>query len=221
MQRIKKTFFLVVAGIFSLSIFTLAGFPEGKPIVDGLQSATADTLNKNEWIVGIGPVAYGVTEELQIGTNIFLFFLGPNFTAKYNLDNLIQSDMKIAAGVGYWKIDIGDLADVGAFTVFLPVTKKLNEKWNLTVIGQYASIDVDIGDEDVGSVSGTSISAGFDGNIGEITKFLAEAGYDIDFKSLRLGGGILFGWEKFRLKLGLTIAPATYPIIGLWWRFSG
>ncbi len=57
--------------------------------------------------------------------------------------------------------------------------------------------------------------------------FLADIGYDATFEGLRLGGGVLFGWTKFRLKLGVAyFNPAgsgdfTLPQIGLWWRFRG
>jgi hypothetical protein len=36
---------------------------------------------------------------------------------------------------------------------------------------------------------------------------------------------VLFGWTKFRLKLGISYFDAgdgfTFPLIGLWWRFQG
>jgi hypothetical protein len=69
---------------------------------------------------------------------------------------------------------------------------------------------------------------GFDHDISYKTKLLAEYGYDFTFKGMRYGGGVLFGWENFRLKMGVSyFGPAnsrngyTWPIIGLWWRFKG
>jgi len=70
--------------------------------------------------------------------------------------------------------------------------------------------------------------AGIEYSISHKTRLLAETGYDLTYRGMRLGGAVLFGWENFRLKLGVSyFAPEnsnqsyTLPIIGLWWRFKG
>jgi hypothetical protein len=76
------------------------------------------------------------------------------------------------------------------------------------------------------SISGTSIAAGVEHSLSNKTKFLGDVGYDLEFKGVRVGGGVLFGWETFRLKLGIQyFAPKGYsgyvfPYVGLWWRFN-
>ena len=78
------------------------------------------------------------------------------------------------------------------------------------------------------SSSGTEVLGGIEYSISHKTRLLAEGGYDLTFEGMRLGGAVLFGWEKFRLKLGVsyfepknTPGGFTLPIIGLWWRFNG
>ncbi len=93
----------------------------------------------------------------------------------------------------------------------------------------YFSGESDIEDAEAKSTSaGTSVSAGLEYSFSQKTKFLAEGGYDVTFEGFRLGGGVLFGWEKFRLKLGVGYYNPegvnegfTLPVIGLWWRFVG
>jgi len=48
------------------------------------------------------------------------------------------------------------------------------------------------------------------------------------FDGFRVGGGVLFGWDTFRIKLGVKYYNPegeaknfTFPVIGLWWRFTG
>jgi len=86
--------------------------------------------------------------------------------------------------------------------------------------------DADIQDADFsGATQGTSFTAGLEHGYSERTRFLAEIGYDSTFEGLRVGGAVLFGWTKFRLKLGLNYFGAgdgfTWPVIGVWWRFQG
>ncbi len=77
------------------------------------------------------------------------------------------------------------------------------------------------------SASGTSVSAGLEHSVSNKTKFVGDLGYDIEFEGIRVGGGALWGWDSFRLKLGVQyFAPKGYkglvlPYIGLWWRFDG
>jgi len=60
--------------------------------------------------------------------------------------------------------------------------------------------------------------------ISNITKLLSETGFDIANNGYYICGGLLFGWENFRLKLGYgyfhptPVYMGTYPY-GLWFRF--
>ncbi len=69
--------------------------------------------------------------------------------------------------------------------------------------------------------------AGVEYSVSRRMKLLAEAGYDASFKSFQLASAVLFGWDTFRLKLGVSyFRPEEYrpgvtlPVIGLWWRFK-
>jgi hypothetical protein len=95
--------------------------------------------------------------------------------------------------------------------------------------GRYAHFsaeeDNDIDDADAeASASGTSVFAGIEHSYSDRTKFLADAAYDTTFEGARVGGAVLFGWEKFRLKLGVSYFTAgdgfVFPIIGMRWRFK-
>ena len=93
----------------------------------------------------------------------------------------------------------------------------------------YFSTEKDIDDYEAESTSsGTEIMAGLEYSMSSRTKLLTEAGYDLTFEGWKMGCGVLFGWEKFRLKLGVgyfapenTHKTFTMPVIGLWWRFKG
>ena len=63
----------------------------------------------------------------------------------------------------------------------------------------------DIEDAEVSEIAkGTSFFAGLEYSFSRKTKFLTEAGYDTTFQGFRLGGAVLRGWDKFRLKLGIN-----------------
>ena len=74
------------------------------------------------------------------------------------------------------------------------------------------------------TANGTNISTGIEHTYSNRTKFLADIAYDTTFEGMRVGGAVLFGWDKFRLKLGLSYFTAeegfAFPIVGLWWRFD-
>lgn len=96
--------------------------------------------------------------------------------------------------------------------------------------GQYSYFS---GEEDIDDAvaaitsSGTSVYLGVEYSFSNKTKFLAETGYDLTFKGFRFGGAVLWGWKKFRLKLGVNYFNPEgtngyiLPVISLWWRFEG
>ena len=57
------------------------------------------------------------------------------------------------------------------------------------------------------------------------TRLLANVGYDDTFDVWRVSAGALFGWQTFRLKLGLHYVDAedeiVIPMVGFRWRFAG
>ena len=47
------------------------GFAD-RPITNNAFAPTGYSLHRGEFTVGIGPVAFGVTENVQVGTNVLL-----------------------------------------------------------------------------------------------------------------------------------------------------
>lgn len=235
----KKVLMLVFAVSFlAAPLLADVGF-EGRPITNNLWSPTAHTLHKNEFAVGIGPIAVGLSDNVQVGTNIFLWlFQIYNANVKMNLVN--SGNMSVAAGLEYQHMALGSWVNeeaedtditFNAISPFIALTTSIGENTDLHIAGKYSHFSSEGDIEDVeadGSASGTEIMGGIEYSMSHKTKLLADVGYDVTFEGFKAGAGVLFGWEKFRLKLGVGYyAPKnadtafTLPVIGLWWRFKG
>ncbi|MFQ5485286.1 MAG: hypothetical protein ACE5DO_08135, partial [Desulfobacterales bacterium] len=179
-----------------------------------------------------GPIGFGITDNVQVGTNVLLFLAqAPNGNLKINLIKSSSSTFCVGIDLRHFNLDVAE--DEKPFTTwspFLAFSNKIGENTLLHLSGKlsFFSSDSDIDDADAeSSSSGTSVFAGLEYSFSKKTKFLADVGYDITFEGLRLGGGVLFGWEKFRLKLGggyfdpEGMDSITFLVIGLWWRFMG
>jgi hypothetical protein len=193
---------------------------------------TGYTLNKGEFTVGIGTLGFGLFDQVQISTNILLYLF-----QVYNGDLKIQfynsGSFSLAAGLDMNYINLKVYGEDTGFTSLSPyiaLSPKLSDNTTLHLSGRYSFFqgDTDIGDADVEAVSiGTSLSAGIEHSLSSKTKFLTEAGYDATFDGFRIGGAVLFGGKKFRLKLGINYFKPkgtggfTIPVIGIWWRFKG
>lgn len=205
---------------------------DGRPILNNVSSPTGFTLNKGEFTVGLGSIGFGITDRVKIGTNILLYLF-----QVYNADvkvNLISSDaVSLSAGLdlNYFNLDVFG-ADTGftSLSPYIAISPRLSDRTILHIGGRYSyfSGSADIEDAEVSEAArGTSFFTGIEYSFSHKTKFLTEAGYDTTFKGLRLGGAVLWGWDKFRLKLGINYfnpentGSFTFPVIGLWWRFNG
>lgn len=205
----------------------------GRPITSNLSMPTGNTLHGGEFSVGIGPVEYGLTDNLQIGTNLLLFiFQIYNAEAKFSIIDTEQEALAFGIGVAHFNLGIFG-ADVSftsispfvSYSMPIAAATRLHLSANYTEFSSTASVG-DAEDLSAG-ISGTSIAAGVEHSLSNKTKILGELGYDVEFEGLRLGGGVLFGWDTFRLKLGLQhFSPKgfkgyVFPYVGLWWRFRG
>jgi len=229
-----KTLFVVGFALLLLtsSVFAEGNF-KGRPITNNIDMPTGNTLNKGEFIVGLGPIAFGVTKNLQIGTNIL-----PYLVQYHNVNvkvNLVKSpNMALATGVDFGRFDL-DVVDIDtnftSLSPFVALSTRVSDATTLHFAGRYSHFsDEDEIDDAIpdGTSTGTSVSAGVDYSLSNRTKFLAEAGYDATFNGVRMGGAVLYAWRRFRLKLGVNYydpenaeASFTLPIVGLWWRFKG
>jgi hypothetical protein len=231
-MKLFSTFVLLIAFAVSPLMAQEEGFA-GRPITSNLSMPTGNTLHAGEFSVGIGPVEYGITENIQIGTNLLLFiFQYYNADLKVSLIDTEQQALALGLGVGYFNLSVFN-SDVNFTTIspYVAYTFPLSPKTRMHLAANYSHFESEANIDDAAdlnaSVSGTSVAAGVEHSLSNKTKFLADLGYDIELEGLRLGGGVLWGWETFRLKLGLQyFAPKGYsgyvfPYVGLWWRFRG
>ncbi len=205
---------------------------EGRPIINNLWMPTGHTLNKGEFIVGIGPIGFGISDKVQVGTNLLLYIV-QYYNANIKISLAETSTTAVAAGVdfGHFNLDVFDSeTSFTSYSPYLVLTNYLGPSTNLHVGGRYSKFeaDVEIEDAEVEAItSGTSLSGGIEYSLSHKTKFLGEVGYDLTFEGMRIGGGVLFGWQKLRIKLGVQYFNPqgsdglTWPVLGIWWRFMG
>jgi len=205
----------------------------GRPITENLFMQTGNTLHKGEFIIGLGPISYGITEHLQVGTNVLLYlFQYYNINAKYAFIN--KEDEALAAGVefGSLSLDVGSNDNVSftAVSPFISYSKSVGEKTRLHLSGNYSYFESDFDIDDAtasASSSGTSVMAGLEYGVSNRTKFVGDLGYDITFEGVRAGLGVMWAWDAVHLNLGgQYFKPKgtdsfVLPYVGLWWRFDG
>ena len=68
----KRALIVVLLLAFTTTAFAEVGF-EGRPITNNLWAPTGYTLNSGEFLVGLGPIGFGISDNIQVGTNILLF----------------------------------------------------------------------------------------------------------------------------------------------------
>ena len=230
--------------ISTIIAFSLVGAPvfavekgfAGRPITNNLFAPTGYTLHKGEFALGIGPVAFGISENIQAETNLLLcMFQVYNAGLKISFSKSEQG--AVAAGVGIMSLSLGsgdDNVDEVSFLgggPFVALSHRMSPTTMIHVGGRYTHFSDESDDNDIDDVeadassSGTSIFGGIEYSMSEQTKFVADGGYDFDFEGVRFGGGVMFGLTMFRLKLGVSYFSAgdgfVFPHIGLWWRFQG
>lgn len=230
----KKTIILLVMILLAVQLYADVGF-KGRPIINNIGMQTGYTLNRGEFLIGIGSIGFGITDNFQLGTNILLFLL-----QAYNVNlkmSLIKTDNSaFSAGLSYysfkWEI-FDNETSVNSFNPFATYSFSAGKDTRIHLGVQYSIFstedeDEDVEDAEIGpTTQGTSVFTGIEYTLSNKTKFLAEGGYDLTFDGMRVGGAILFGWTTFRLKLGVNFfSPKdgesfTWPVIGVWWRFKG
>lgn len=230
----KRKQILVILGILIFAVTGIAaetGF-QNRPIVNSVLMPTGSSLNKGEFMIGLGSIGFGISDHIQVGTNVILWLFQVN-----NVDLKVAihktENLAVAAGIGLDSFSLKVFgADAGftSYTPYLAVSPRISDDLKIHFSARYALFksSMDIEDSELTStVEGTSVSAGLEYSFSNKTKFLAETGYDTTFKGVRMSGSVLFGWESFRLNLGVKyFRPEnhrgfTMPVIGLWWRFGG
>ena len=181
----------------------------GREITNNMMMPTGYTLNSGEFTIGFGSIGYGINDKIQIGTNVLLFlFQYYNANAKVNLLN--EEGMAVAAGLDFGKFNLdvfGSDAGFTSYSPFVSLSKDVSPKLRVHLSGQYTLVSGDEKIDDAepnSSSSGSSVSFGLEHSVSNKTKLLAEGGYDFTFNGARFGGAVLWGWEKFRLKMGVA-----------------
>jgi hypothetical protein len=216
--------------LHNLPLYRETGF-EGRPIVNSVGLPTGYTLDKREVILGLGNVVLGVTDRFQLSTNVLLYLVQLyNGALKYRIHK--SETFNLAAGLefNYLNIEASDeQLKFSSISPFVVASFKASERLNIHLLGRLSEFSSKGDMEDVeleGYLSGTTLMAGLEYSLSRRMKFLAEAGYDATFNGFHLGSAVLFGWDTFRLKLGVNYfrpehyhPGVTLPVIGLWWRF--
>jgi hypothetical protein len=232
MMKIKFSFFLLLILISSTGV-AAEGF-QNRPIINSIWAPTGHTLNQREFIVGLGSLTFGLNDNFQVGTNVILFLLQTyNINVKINWAETEKT--ALAAGFDYRRVNLSHLIDDDeydndAISPYIAFSSKVGKQTILHVTAKYRHF---VGVENINqykpseTVSGSEVFAGLEYAFSCHTRFLIDSGYDMTFDGIKLGGAVLFGWEKFRLKMGVSYYNPknetyfTMPVIGLWWRFNG
>lgn len=228
----KRDYLIILVVVLMAPLWAQTGF-ENRPITNNVNMPTASTLNKGEFQLGIGPLAFGISDKVQIGTNVLEFIFGSaNANLRVNVLNTADNAVAVGIGVGQTETTLyGRDVSYVAWYPFVAYSRPLSPT---TLFHASLNLSAFTGDEDVQNADprafwrGTSIDAGVEYSYSNKTMFLGEAGYDFTFDGPRLSGAVLWGWKTFRLKLGLAVYnPAgnanafVSPLLGLWWRFGG
>jgi len=236
-----RRFIVIFLALFTLSFSLKAqeeaqafGF-EGRPLVENIWSQSAYTLNKGEFLIGIGPMGYGISDRIQFETNL-LFFILQYYNLNLKLQLYNSPGVAIAAGYRFGYLNWPDAVDGDTKFMenapYATFTFPVSAKTKLSAAGQisFYSIGDDIQEVEPYvayiSNSGSYIHGAIDASLSNKTKLLIEAGYNFTFEGPRLGAAVNWGWEKFRLKLGLgAFNPKqayfmVLPVVGLWWRID-
>ncbi|MCP5104539.1 MAG: hypothetical protein GY950_14230 [bacterium] len=211
--------------------FAEEGF-EGRSLTNNIMVPTGFTLNKGEFIVGLGHIGFGISDNVQVGTNILLMLL-QDYNANLKISFLANDKHAFAAGLKVHKFDLDVSENETGFSSISPFavyTTKVSKNTAVHLGGQYSHFS---GDKEISEATaiatsaGSSVYMGVEHSFSNKTKFLAETGYDMTFKGFRVGGAVVFGWKTFRLKLGGNYFKPKdtngfiFPTISLWWRFNG
>ena len=209
------------------------GFKD-RNILNVMGMPTAYALKKNEFIIGSGSVYYGISDHLQVGTNLLLFLLQDrNVQIKTNLYK--TSKYAFATGLRFDHFALKTFGSDTNYSFLSPYgafSLSTSEKLKLHLSGQHSmgwnSKDADINNAEADwFAQGSSASVGMEISVSHRTKFVSEFAYDFTYEGTRAGGAILWGWEKLRLKVGLnsysyeSIDGIILPSFNIWWRFDG
>jgi len=219
----KKCIILITMLAFIVSLGAI--IDENHKLTQAHTIRTAYTLNKGEWIIGIGPLSYGINDNFEVGTDMLAdIFMVLNAYGKYSI--IDKSKIAVAASGTFIRFSIGNdnfnsIGIGGHVTVPLDEKMKLHTGANISIIPDFKIDDVEY---EGGVGAGTEIPLEIEYMFNEHNVLLGGVAYDLTFKSYSVGVSYLLSWTKFNLQLGGSFTGGdgwTYlaPVIGIWWRF--
>ena len=109
MRRLVMTIFLVA--IAAGTCLGYEGF-DGRYITDNAFAKTGYTLNKGEFAIGIGPMDFGITDRVQVGTNLLLWVVQYyNADLKVAVAESDQRALSLGCSIGSINLDKYDEDD--------------------------------------------------------------------------------------------------------------
>ena len=201
----KMIIFASLLVYLSFSAFGDKGF-EGRPITSNITMSTGFTLNKGEFLVGLGPIGFGISDKVQVGTNILLFLL-QDYNANLKISFIKTEEKAFALGFKVHSFDLDVDEEESGFTSFSPYaafSTKVSKNTFLHLGGQYSTFSGPEEIEDAMAIAtsrGTSAYLGIEHSYSHKTKFLAETVYDFTFKVFLIGGEVFWVWKYIILKL--------------------
>jgi hypothetical protein len=233
----------LVIGIILISLTSWAtadGF-EGRPLIACLSMPTGETLADKELLAGLGPVAFGLTDRLQIGINLLEYVIDyRNGYAKFKLIDSDRSALAVGVEAGDFYVELyGDQDEYVFLSPYIACSYKTGPTTKLHLSARLSDSrneffrdlrarDWNEWDAQRGGLfTGTSVNAGFEQSPGDGTKLLLEIGYHFGFERFEMGTGVLRGWKTTRFKLGVKCYGSSrdeeayiMPVLGLWWRIA-
>lgn len=197
-------------------LFPFAG--PGQQMTHLFLTPTAHTLRVGEWQIGIGPIAFGITNDLMLGTNILGDILTIfNIQAKFRVLNTSSFALSaianfVSAGM-LWGVDLPN-----AGLSFGPVMSWTIAPKSCVHAGLYLSAF------GLGGLRGIGFGSLFGGADFALTQDLAGL---VEFVTgdtgVGVGGGVEWRLGTFRLKGGVIAAigeqVGAIPWVDLYWRF--
>jgi len=231
---------VIVTMVIALAATGLdANFSPNKYVGGLLKMPTAYTTNQGEWQLGIGPVTFGVTDHIEIGTDLgHLLFGGFMAGAKINLmKETHKVPFALGVSAGYLSEVFGEAFERDSLNQFvsagLTVSRWLANPDTTTKsrVGLHLNGDYNyqLGSTDTSStpfgLGAFNIGLGFDVFITTHTRIIVEGLTNLENFKPRALVGVHWAWQNFNLKLGVggpgTAEIPIYPTLGLYWRFGG
>jgi hypothetical protein len=188
-----------------------------------------------------GPISYGIIDQLQVGTMIWVWFLQvPNANLKFNIIPESEVFPAITARGFFSNFSVtnsnDDKISINWYTVSAHISKQVAANWSLSAAYTYngfdASASISSDDSPIINLSGNGNRSGVTlaaiASMSPIARFFAEGSAWFSEGETNYDAGGAFEWafgKIFRLKVGIYAFIGDpnivyLPVIDLRWRFK-